>query len=257
MMVLPSAEKASFVRSPRLLDQVRDQLRLKHYSYRTEQTYLYWQRRFICFHGKQHPAHLGADKIRDFLTYLAVHDRVAASTQNQALNAIVFLYREVLRQDPGRFDDFARAKVPRKLPVVLSRSEVSAVLCRLEGTPRLTVGLLYGSGLRILEALRLRIKDLDFDHHQIVVRCGKGAKDRVTVLPQRLAEKLRHQMDFAQALHQRDMHKASGSSKCPTPWPENIRAQPGNSAGNTFSPQRIFRPTPGPGGGGAITSGLK
>jgi integron integrase len=194
----------------RLLDQVRDHLRLKHYSLRTEETYLHWIRRFVFFHGKKHPANLGADHIRNFLTCLAVHNQVAASTQNQALNAIMFLYNQVLRQDPGRFDDFTRAKVPRKLPVVLSRGEVSAVLSRMEGIPRLVTGLLYGSGLRIMEALRLRIKDVDFDHHQILVREGKGAKDRVSVLPQRLAEKLRHQVAFAQALHQRDLAQDLG-----------------------------------------------
>jgi integron integrase len=195
---------------PKLLDRVRAVARYKHYSLRTEETYVSWIRRYILFHRKQHPSTLGADQIREFLTDLALRKNVSASTQNQALNAVVFLYREVLNSDPGTFEDFTRAKSSRKLPVVLSRAEVAAVLRQLDGDVRIVVGVLYGSGLRLMEALRLRFLDVDFDQKQIVVRNGKGAKDRITVLPERLAERLRAQMDFAAALHGRDVKDGLG-----------------------------------------------
>jgi integron integrase len=175
---------------PRLLDQMRDRLRTQHYSYRTEQQYLFWVRRFILFHGKRHPRDLGSNEVTTFLTHLAVDRRVAAATQSQALSAVLFLYRKVLEIELPSLDSVVRAKTPKRLPVVLTAAEVKSVLGQLSGEYRLIAGVLYGSGLRLLEALRLRVKDIDFDYRQIVVRDGKGAKDRVTMLPDSLAADL-------------------------------------------------------------------
>jgi integron integrase len=175
---------------PRLLDQVRDRIRLKHYSYRTELQYVGWIKRFILFHGKRHPTELGGPEVEAFLSHLATDRDVAAATQNQALAAILFLYKHVLGVELPWLDGVVRAKRPQRLPVVLSRDEVRSVLSHLTGTPWLVAGLLYGSGLRLLEALRLRVKDVDLEHPQITVRDGKGGKDRVTVLPAGLLEPL-------------------------------------------------------------------
>ena len=161
---------------PRLLDQVSDVLRRKHYSLRTEQSYVDWIKRFILFHGKRHPAEMGQVEVTAFLTYLAVQRNVAASTQNQALSAILFLYRNVLEQELEWVEGFERAKRPARLPVVLTVDEARAVLGQLEGTKWLMGGLLYGAGLRLMECLRLRVKDIDFGYGQILVRDGKGAK---------------------------------------------------------------------------------
>ena len=169
---------------PKLLDQVRNKIRLKHYSIRTEQTYVGWIKRFVHLDGLRHPATMGADEVRRYLSHLAVDRKVSASTQGQALNAIVFLYREVLGHDLGWLDGIERAKRPKRLPVVLSRSEVQSVLARLDGWPWLMASLLYGAGLRLMECLRLRVKDMDFEYRQVVVGEGKGRKDRVTMLPQ-------------------------------------------------------------------------
>ena len=168
---------------PRLLDRVRAALRIRHYSRRTEKAYVAWIRRYILFHGKRHPAEMGAPELTRFLSSLAVDGKVAASTQNQALSALLFLYRAVLEQDLPWLDDVVRAKRPQRLPVVLTREEVRAVLQPLEGVPRLMAHLLYGAGLRLLECCRLRVQDVDFASNQIVVRTGKGDKDRVTMLP--------------------------------------------------------------------------
>src|SRR6266550_6217268 len=168
---------------PRLLDRVRAALRARHYSRRTEETYVAWIRRYIFFHDKRHPAELGAPEVTRFLTSLAVDGHVAASTQNQALSALLFLYGQVLEVDLSWLDGIVRARRPERLPVVLTRDEVRAVLQRLEGAPRLMAWLLYGGGLRVLECCRLRIQDVDFSTNQIVVRGGKGDKDRVTMLP--------------------------------------------------------------------------
>jgi len=175
---------------PRLLDQVRDRIRLKHYSYKTEQQYVGWIRRYILFHGKQHPATLGGREVEAFLSHLATDREVAAATQNQALAALLFLYKQVLGIDLPWLNDVVRAKKPQRLPTVLSREEVRSILANLDGVPWLVASLLYGSGLRLLEALRLRIKDLDLQHPQITVRDGKGGKDRVTVLPADLIDPL-------------------------------------------------------------------
>ena len=169
-------------RPPRLLDRVREANRLRHGSRSTEKSYIGWIRRFILFHGKRHPAEMGGSEVAQFLSSLAVEGRVAASTQNQALSALLFLYRYVLHQELPWLDDVVRARRPKHLPIVLTRDEVRAVISKLDGTPRLMAGLLYGSGLRLLECARLRVRDIDFAMNLIMVRDGKGAKDRVTVL---------------------------------------------------------------------------
>jgi hypothetical protein len=161
---------------PRLLDQMREVLRLKHLSFRTEEAYIGWVKRFILFHDKRHPKDMGAAEIRAFLAYLATHEHVAASTQNGALNALLFLYRSVLQQPFPHLEDIERAKRPRRLPTVFTRNEVHAILTRLTGMPHLMAGLLYGAGLRLMECVRLRVKDVDFTYYQITVRDGKGPR---------------------------------------------------------------------------------
>jgi len=163
---------------------MRAMIRARHYSLRTEETYLGWVKRFILFHGKRHPRDMGAQEVQQFLVHLAVEGHVAASTQSQALSAILFLYQQVLKHDIGWLHDVVRAKPPQRLPVILTRGEVAAVLRHLSDTPWIMATLLYGTGLRLMECLRLRVKDLDFAYNQIVVRHGKGQKDRVTMLPQ-------------------------------------------------------------------------
>ncbi|MGH8604752.1 MAG: integron integrase, partial [Gammaproteobacteria bacterium] len=196
---------------PRLLDEVRHAIRRKHYSLRTEQSYTQWIRRFILYHGKRHPREMGAVEVERFLTHLAVDGKVASSTQNQALNAIVFLYRSVLQQELGWLENVEHAKRPRRLPVVFTREEAQAILTRLEGTRWLMASLLYGAGLRLMECLRLRVKDLEFKRRQIVVREGKGAKDRVTMLPERLIEPLRLHLEKVKARHQKDLSEGFGT----------------------------------------------
>ena len=199
----------------KLLDQLRDVLRLKHYSYRTEQTYVDWVHRFICFHSKRHPKDMGAPEIEAFLTHLAVELKVAASTQNQALCALLFLYRHVLRQEIDLSIDAVRAKKSRYLPTVLTHEEAIAVLDQLSGTYQLVAKILYGSGLRISEALQLRVKDLDFAHQQIVVRDGKGGNSRVTPLPNSLVLRLKDHLHQVQLLHQQDLDQGFGSVYLP------------------------------------------
>jgi len=189
---------------PRLLDVVRDRIRVKHYSFRTETSYLGWIRRFIRFHGSRHPREMGGPEVEQFLTYLATDRQVAASTQNQALSAILFLYREALELDLPWLDGMVRAKRPARIPVVLSREEVRRVLAQLEGTHWLAASLLYGSGLRVSECLRLRVKDVDFDYRQITVRDGKGAKDRCTMLPDSAVEPLQFQLKRVRSLFEAD-----------------------------------------------------
>lgn len=169
--------------APKLLDQVRELIRVKHYSIRTERSYLDWIRRFILFHDKRHPKDMGAMEVTAFLTHLAVAGQVSASTQNQALSAILFLYREALGVNLPWLNDVVRAKMPQRLPVVLTRSEVRAVFERMSGGYVLMAQLLYGTGMRLMECVRLRVKDVDFERLEVVVRDGKGAKDRITMLP--------------------------------------------------------------------------
>lgn len=201
--------------SPKLLDQVRGKIRLKHYSIRTEQAYLDWIKRFILFHGKRHPKDMGPQDVEAFLTHLAVQGKVAASTQNQAKSALLFLYKEVLGIDLPWLDNVERAKAPRRLPVVLTREEVQAVLTRLEGTHWLVASLLYGTGLRIMEAVRLRVKDVDFARREILVRDGKGFKDRVTMLPSTLSAPLKAHLQRVKDLHQQDLEAGFGAVYLP------------------------------------------
>lgn len=199
----------------RLLDQVRDAIRARHYSYRTEEAYIGWIRRYILFHGKRHPLEMGKPEIEQFLTALAVERHVAASTQNQALAGILFLYKEVLGKDPGWLDDVVRAKRPQRLPVVLTRPEVRDLLNQLSGVPWIMAMLLYGSGLRLMECSRLRVKDVDFERGEILVREGKGNKDRVTMLGAVVREPLRRHLERVWRLHQRDLQAGLGRVQLP------------------------------------------
>ena len=174
-------------KGPRLLDRLRDAIAARHYSPRTIEAYVYWARKFILFHGKRHPAQMGAAEVKGFLSYLAVSRRVAPSTQNQALGALLFLYRHVIGRDIPDLADLIRAKRRVRVPVVLSRAEIALILQHLRGLPYLATALMYGSGLRLLECLQLRIQDIDFDRGEILVRQGKGRKDRRTMLPKGLA----------------------------------------------------------------------
>ena len=203
-------------RPPRLLDRVREANRLRHGSRSTEKSYIGWIRRFILFHGKRHPAEMGGSEVAQFLSSLAVEGRVAASTQNQALSALLFLYRYVLHQELPWLDDVVRARRPKHLPIVLTRDEVRAVISKLDGTPRLMAGLLYGSGLRLLECARLRVQDIDFAMNQIIVRDGKGAKDRVTVLPTVAKEPLTRHLLKVKRQHEADL--ACGAGWVELPW---------------------------------------
>jgi len=191
-------------RPPRLLDRVRAAVRLRHYSLRTEHAYVAWIRRFIHFHGLRHPDEMGAIEVVEFLSDLAVRHRVAASTQNQALSALLFLYREVLGRELEGLDSAVRARAPRRLPVVLTRDEVRAILAVLPAPTQLVAGLLYGSGLRLIECLRLRVKDVDFARRQITVRAGKGNRDRAALLPRRLEPLLHAQLTSSRLLFEAD-----------------------------------------------------
>ena len=200
---------------PRLLEQVRRTLRTLHYSYRTEQQYLHWLRRFILFHGKRHPSSLGPAEVEAFLTHLAVERKVSASTQNQALSAILFVYQNVLNVELPWLEGIVRAKPSQYLPVVLTPEEVRAVLERMEPPYRLIANLLYGAGLRISEALRLRVKDLNFSYRQVLVRDGKGGKDRVTVLPESLVEPLQAHLVAVRTQHDYAMKRGYGGVEMP------------------------------------------
>jgi len=200
---------------PKLLDQLRGRLRVKHYSIRTEQSYVEWVRRFVLFHGKRHPRDLGPTEVEAFLTDLAVRRRVSASTQNQAKSAILFLYKEVIDKELPWLNGIVAARVSQRLPVVLSVEEVNAALGRLRGTSALVARLLYGAGLRILECLRLRVKDVDFARREILVRDGKGAKDRVTMLPESLVEPLQRHLERVRELHGEDLTAGFGSVYLP------------------------------------------
>ncbi len=200
---------------PRLLDQVREALRVRHYSLRTKESYVSWIKRYIVFHDKRHPRELGEHEITQFLTHLATHRKVAASTQNQALSALLFLYKEVLNMNLPWLGDVVRAKRPSRLPVVLPRHDTKRLLHELTGTNWLIANLLYGSGLRLMEAIRLRVKDVDFDYEQIIVRSGKGFKDRTTVLPNSISTHLQNHLLKIKDLHQRDLEEGFGSVYLP------------------------------------------
>ena len=188
-----------------MLEKLREELAVRHYARRTIGTYEQWVRRFLRFHGLRPPREMGQAEINAFLTHLAVDQQVSASSQTQALSALLFLYRHVLGIDPGELTGVVRARVKRRAPVVMTPTEVQKVLEQLEGTPALVSGLLYGSGLRLMEALRLRVKDLDFERREITVRSGKGDKDRLTLLPERLITPLRSHLKEVRALHAADL----------------------------------------------------
>ncbi|MDO9204285.1 integron integrase [Methylotenera sp.] len=195
---------------PKLLDQVAAKMRVKHYSVRTEKSYIDWIKRYILHFNKRHPKDMGAVEVEEFLTHLAVARNVSASTQNQAKSALLYLYKEVLGVELPWLDNVTQAKVPQRLPVVLTQAEVQAVLSRMDGTMWLIASLLYGSGLRIMEALRLRVKDIDFARREILVREGKGFKDRVTMLPASLVEPLKAHLLKVQTLHKDDLNAGHG-----------------------------------------------
>ncbi len=200
---------------PRLLDQVSDAIRRRHYSYRTEESYIRWIKRFVLFSGKRHPRELGAPEVTAFLSHLARDRNIAAATQNQALAALLFLYREVLGQPLPWLDQIERAKRPARLPAVLSSAEVQRLLSHLQGAKWLMAGLLYGAGLRLRECLKLRVKDVDFEYCQILVRDAKGAKDRVTMLPGPVREPLLGHLVRVKALHERDLASGRGEVELP------------------------------------------
>lgn len=201
--------------SPKLLDRVRWHLRAKHYSIRTEQAYTDWIRRFILFHGKRHPRSLGEPEIAAFLSHLAINRNVAAATQNQALSALLFLYQQVLDRKLEFIPGIERVRRPPKLPVVFTRAEARSVLAHLSGDYRLMGELLYGAGLRLMELLRLRLKDVDFGYNQIIVRAGKGMRERHTVLPARLKHTLQLHVERVRQIHRQDLARGAGSVYMP------------------------------------------
>jgi integron integrase len=214
-MITPQPILLDQAKAPKLLDQVRDKIRLKHYSIRTEQTYVDWIKRFVLFHHKRHPAEMGAAEVEAFLTHLAVEGKAAASTQNQAKAAVLFLYRQVLNQQLPWLENVEQAKVSKRLPVVLTVNETRALLERLKGVHKLQGNLLYGTGMRLMEAMRLRVKDMDFERKEILIRDGKGAKDRVTMLPVTLADLLQRHLQTVKALHDADLQAGYGSVYLP------------------------------------------
>ncbi len=203
------------LQAPKLLDRVRERIRYKHYSLRTEESYVQWIRRFVIFHGKRHPSEMGAPEVEAFLTSLAVEGNVAASTQNQARSALLFLYKEVLGSELPWLNNVEQAKKPRRLPVVLTEDEVRSVLGSLDGVAWLAAALLYGSGLRLMECMRLRIQDIDFKRREILVRDGKGFKDRVTMLPAKVASPLQQHLEKVKALHAADLAEGFGEVYLP------------------------------------------
>ena len=213
---LPKGDGAARAsKKPKLLDQLREALQSRHYSRRTEQTYCHWVKRFIFFHNVRHPAEMAEPEINAFLTHLAVKDRVAASTQNQALSALLFLYRHVLEREIGDLGEVIRARKPKRLPVVMTREETKAVLGHLQGDKWLMASLLYGAGLRLMECLRLRVQDVDFARNEITVRDGKGAQDRITMLPQSLVTPLRKHLEEVKTLHEQDLSDGWGRVEMP------------------------------------------
>ena len=220
---------------PRLLDQIRSAIQTRGYSQATEKSYTHWIKRYLHFHGLRHPSTLESAHVRDFLSFLAVKKHVSASTQNQALNAIVFLYHQVLGIDLGDFGEFARAKAPQRIPVVLIPTEVHEVLTRMTGPTQLVGCLLYGSGLRLGEAISLRVKDVDFEYRRIVVRQGKGKKDRTTMLPDLVADPLRDHLERVKRLHLADLTAGFGLAPLP-----NALASKYTKAAESWNWQYLF-----------------
>lgn len=222
----------------KLLDQVRAVARARHLSHRTEDSYHNFIKRFILFHNKRHPKEMGAEEISAFLTDLAVNGKVSASTQNQAFFALLFLYRDVLKMTLPHIEGVIRAKRPEQLPTVFTNKEAKAILARLNGVPFLVASLLYGAGLRLSEALRLRVKDLDFETKQIIVRDGKGAKDRVTLLPETLCEPLEKHLARVRFIHSKDLHHGFGEV-----WLPFALSQKYPNAGKQWKWQYVFPST--------------
>lgn len=220
---------------PRLLDQIRERIRRKHYSIRTEQAYIFWIRRFIVFHGKRHPTDMGAVEVEGFLSHLAFRQNVASSTQNQALSALLFLYRIVLDIELPWLDGIERAKKPARLPVVLTRPEVRAVLAQLSARHWIMASLLYGAGLRLMECLRLRVKDADFTMRQLTIRDGKGGRDRVTMLPDAIVASLTGEMEQVRELHRHDRGNGHGAV-----WLPHALARKYPSAATEWGWQYVF-----------------
>jgi len=244
----PPSESSPFLRL------VREAIRVRHYSIRTEEAYVQWIKRFILFHGKRHPSELGEAAVAAFLTQLAVVGDVAASTQNQALNALVFLYRHVLGRPLGEFTGVVRAKRPPKVPVVLTLDEVGRVLRQLKGIQWLVACLQYGSGLRLLESVRIRVKDLDFEHRAIIVRDGKGGKDRVVTLPDELVVPLKRPSPTAGRCSSATARKESARCTCPSRWPGNTRMLSRSGRGSMYSRPISQAWTRAPASGDAIIS---
>ena len=227
--------------APRLIDSTREVLRVHHYSISTERSYIQWIKRFIYFNHKRHPKEMGVDEITAYLTHLAVDRKVSASTQNQALNALLFLYKRVLKIELPLIDSVVRAKRTKRLPVVFTRQEVKALLAQFDGTRWLIFSMMYGCGFRILECLRLRVKDIDFHYKQIFVRDAKGGKDRVTLLPDCLIESLRTHLARVKELHDRIFHWALDVFICLMLWNENILMPVENGVGNLHSHRTTYQ----------------
>jgi len=209
--VVPSTVHAHLLQhSPKLLELFREAMRVRHYSKRTEDTYCTWVRRFVYFHKLRHPRDMGEPEINAFLTHLAVKEKVSSSTQNQALSALLFLYRHVIGKEVGDLGDVIRARKPVRLPVVLTREEVKALLAQLSGDKWLMASLMYGAGLRLMECLRLRVQDVDFSRNEILVRDGKGAKDRITMLPESLKKPLGDHLKQVKSVHDKDIAEGLG-----------------------------------------------
>lgn len=233
--VIPALNGERESHPPRLLDQVRARCRRLNYSVRTERAYLGWIRRFVLANGKRHPRDLGAQEIETFLTDLAVRGNVAASTQNQALSALLFLYREVLGLDLPWMEGVTRAKRPQRLPVVLSRAEVERLLTMIDGEVWLMAALLYGTGMRLMECMRLRVKDIDFERRQITVRDGKGAKDRQVPLPDSVRDRLKSAVERVRILHEQDLVAGNG-----TVWLPHALSRKYPNAEREFAWQYVF-----------------
>jgi integrase len=235
---MPMADVPSSAPKPKLLDQVREAIRMRHFSPRTEETYVHWIKRFIFFHNKRHPAEMAEPEIARFLSNLASESRVSGSTQNQALNALLFLYHYVLGKEIGYVNGVVRAKKAPRLPVVLTRGEIQALLSYLNGSERIMATLLYGAGLRLMECCRLRVKDIDFSQNQIVVRAGKGDKDRYTMLPTAVKELLIKHLDDGKRQHQNDIEKNLGRVVLPMRWIGNIPTLVKSGHGSGFFRRR-------------------
>ena len=225
------------IQKPKLLEQVRQAIRTRHYSYRTQKAYVHWIRRYIFFHNKRHPMEMAEPEIGQFLSSLATEGHVSASTQNQAFNALLFLYHEVLNKKIGLVEGVVRAKRPQLLPVVLTKKEVKKIIDHMSGVPRLMAILLYGAGLRLMECCRLRVKDIDFSQNEIMVRAGKGNKDRHTPLPSTLRDPLVQHLQFVKTQHEVDLKAGLGRVSLPNALERKYPNAGREWVGNGFSPR--------------------